>query len=147
MVAVTGAGRPAHGPPGEVDFGGRGEAHGAGRRRGLRRRSRLLRGLAPPTGQRDRGGARLGDVHDHAGAVGRPARSAAGGPRRPHRVADAAVSAGEQDERDFNALYERAAHGSVEHWNLPDADHTRAIRAHPDEYEERVAAFFDGALL
>ena len=57
------------------------------------------------------------------------------------------ISAGEQDERDFNVLYERAAHGSVEHWNLPDADHTRAIRAHPDEYEERVAAFFDGALL
>jgi hypothetical protein len=39
------------------------------------------------------------------------------------------------------------AHASVERWNLPDADHTRAIRAHPDEYEERAAAFFDDALL
>jgi hypothetical protein len=27
------------------------------------------------------------------------------------------------------------------------ADHTRAIRAHPDEYEERAAAFFDDTLL
>jgi uncharacterized protein len=29
------------------------------------------------------------------------------------------ISAGTEIERDFNVLYEQAAHGPVEHWNLP----------------------------
>ena len=57
------------------------------------------------------------------------------------------ISAGTDAERDFNVLYEAAAPGPVEHWNLPDAHHTDAIHDHADEYERRVAAFFDGALL
>jgi uncharacterized protein len=56
------------------------------------------------------------------------------------------ISAGEQVERDYNVLYERAASGPVEHWNLPSAQHTRAIREHPEEYERRVVSFFDAAL-
>ena len=56
------------------------------------------------------------------------------------------VSAGRAEERDFNLLYERAARGRVEHWNLPDAHHTRAIREHAVEYERRVVGFFDEAL-
>jgi uncharacterized protein len=56
------------------------------------------------------------------------------------------ISAGRAEERDFNVLYEDAAHGPVEHWNVPDAAHTHAIRTHADEYERRVAAFFDQAL-
>jgi hypothetical protein len=37
--------------------------------------------------------------------------------------------------------------GTVEHWNLPDAHHTHAIREHPQEYEQRVVGFFNEALL
>jgi len=74
------------------------------------------------------------------------------GPALEDRVARIAspvllISAGTDAERDFNVLYEAAAPGSVEHWNLPDAHHTDAIHDHADEYERRVAAFFDGALL
>jgi fermentation-respiration switch protein FrsA (DUF1100 family) len=50
-------------------------------------------------------------------------------------------------ERDFNELYERSAHGRVEHWNLPDAHHTHAIREDPADYERRVTSFFREALL
>jgi uncharacterized protein len=56
------------------------------------------------------------------------------------------ISAGTAIERDFNVLYERAATGPVEHWNLADAEHTRAIRQYPREYEQRVVSFLDAAL-
>jgi len=57
------------------------------------------------------------------------------------------ISAGTDVERDFNALYdEAAADGPVEHWNLPDAQHTDAIHQYPDDYERRVASFFDQTL-
>ncbi len=55
------------------------------------------------------------------------------------------ISAGQDDERNFNVLYDAAA-PSAEHWNLPDAQHTAAIREHAGEYEERVVGFFDDAL-
>jgi len=57
------------------------------------------------------------------------------------------VSAGIDDEREFNVLYDKAAPGTVEHWNLPDAQHTHAIRDHAQEYERRVVGFFNEALL
>jgi uncharacterized protein len=57
------------------------------------------------------------------------------------------ISAGSTVERDFNVLYERAAHGRVEHWNLPQAHHTDAIHEHRVRYERRVATFFEEALL
>jgi fermentation-respiration switch protein FrsA (DUF1100 family) len=56
------------------------------------------------------------------------------------------ISAGTDVERDFNVLYERASHGRAEHWNVPNAHHTAAIREEPRAYERRVVAFFDGAL-
>jgi hypothetical protein len=57
------------------------------------------------------------------------------------------ISAGTDVERDFNVLYDRAAAGGpVEHWNLPDASHTDAIHQHPDDYERRLASFFDQTL-
>jgi hypothetical protein len=56
------------------------------------------------------------------------------------------ISAGTADERNFNVLYDEAARGPVEHWNLPDAEHTHAIRSHAAAYERRVAAFFAAAL-
>jgi uncharacterized protein len=56
------------------------------------------------------------------------------------------ISAGTAEERDFSRLYERAARGRLEHWNLPDAQHTHAIRSHAVEYERRVGEFFDRSL-
>jgi uncharacterized protein len=56
------------------------------------------------------------------------------------------VSAGRDEEREFNELYERAANDRVEHWNLPSAHHTDAIHEYPREYEQRVVTFFDKAL-
>jgi uncharacterized protein len=56
------------------------------------------------------------------------------------------ISAGTAIERDFNVLYDQASRGPVEHWNLPDAHHTDAIRNRPADYERRVVAFFDQAL-
>jgi hypothetical protein len=57
------------------------------------------------------------------------------------------ISAGTDVERDFNVLYDDAATGPVQHWNLPGAQHTHAIREHPEEYERRVVGFFNAALL
>jgi len=57
------------------------------------------------------------------------------------------ISAGTDAERDFNVLYDEAATGPVEHWNLPGAQHTHAIREHPEEYERRVVGFFNAELL
>jgi hypothetical protein len=56
------------------------------------------------------------------------------------------ISAGTDIERDFNVRYDGLAGPSVEHWNLPTAQHTRAIHSHRAEYERRVAGFFDRAL-
>jgi hypothetical protein len=57
------------------------------------------------------------------------------------------VSGGRHEENDFNVKYDRAA-GSrpVEHWNLPEAGHTGAIRDAAPAYERRVTEFFDKAL-
>jgi hypothetical protein len=42
--------------------------------------------------------------------------------------------------------FANAARAPVEHWNLPEAKHTGAIRQRPAEYERRIVAFFDDAL-
>ena len=56
------------------------------------------------------------------------------------------ISAGATEEREFNVLYEKAARGRVEHWNLPEAHHTAAIREERAQYERRVVGFLDEAL-
>jgi len=56
------------------------------------------------------------------------------------------VSSGTDVERDFNELYRRAGSDRVTVWNLPDADHTRAIRQAPAVYERRVVGFLDREL-
>jgi uncharacterized protein len=56
------------------------------------------------------------------------------------------VSAGRDEEHDFNQLYERAANDRVEHWNLPEAHHTDAIHEYPRAYERRVVTFLDKEL-
>ncbi len=50
-------------------------------------------------------------------------------------------------ERDFNRIYLEAAREPVDFWDLPDVDHTAAIRERPDEYERRVIDLFDAALV
>ena len=50
-------------------------------------------------------------------------------------------------ERDFNRIYANAAREPVDLWDLPDVDHTAAIRQRPEEYERRVIGFFEDALL
>jgi uncharacterized protein len=57
------------------------------------------------------------------------------------------ISAGTDVEREFNVLYDKAARGPVEHWNLTDAHHTHAIHEHPGEYERRVVGLLNEALL
>ena len=49
-------------------------------------------------------------------------------------------------EVDFNRIYAEAAREPVEHWELPDVDHTAALRERPEEYERRVVGFLDRAL-
>ena len=44
-------------------------------------------------------------------------------------------------------MYAEAAREPVEFWGLPEGRHTAAIRERPEEYERRVIALFDGALL
>ena len=56
------------------------------------------------------------------------------------------ISAGRDVEREFNARYAAASHGRAEHWNLPAATHTRAIRSDRTAYERRVVRFLDSAL-
>jgi uncharacterized protein len=50
-------------------------------------------------------------------------------------------------ELEMNRFYAEAAREPVELWELPEVDHTAAIRERPDEYERRVVGFFDEALL
>ena len=50
-------------------------------------------------------------------------------------------------EIDFNRIYAEAAREPVELWELPEVDHTAAIRERPAEYERRVVGFLDAALL
>jgi pimeloyl-ACP methyl ester carboxylesterase len=56
------------------------------------------------------------------------------------------ISAGEADERNANLRYDAVAGAAVEHWNLPEADHTRAIRQEREAYEQRVVGFLNAAL-
>ena len=50
-------------------------------------------------------------------------------------------------ERDANRVYADAAREPVELWDLPDVNHSAAIRERRKEYERRVIGFFDDALL
>ncbi len=57
------------------------------------------------------------------------------------------ISAGTAEEQQFNELYMRArGEAPVEHWSLPGAQHTRAIRERPADYERRVVSFLDAEL-
>jgi pimeloyl-ACP methyl ester carboxylesterase len=57
------------------------------------------------------------------------------------------ISAGSGYERDLNRAYARSARWPSALWELPGAPHTGALKEQPAEYERRVVAFFDRALL
>jgi fermentation-respiration switch protein FrsA (DUF1100 family) len=54
---------------------------------------------------------------------------------------------GQGGEVQLNPEFYRAAGGPKTLWEIPDAGHTAGIRAQPAQYEQRVIAFFDQALL
>jgi uncharacterized protein len=58
-----------------------------------------------------------------------------------------AAGRGIPQERDLNRIYAEAAREPVKLWDLPDVNHTAAIRERPREYERRVVSFLDEALL
>jgi pimeloyl-ACP methyl ester carboxylesterase len=57
------------------------------------------------------------------------------------------ISSGRDYERDMNRSYAHRARGPVPLWELPAAPHTGGLSTHPREYDRRVTAFFDRALL
>jgi uncharacterized protein len=54
---------------------------------------------------------------------------------------------GQPVEEPANKAFYRAAPGPKEIWEVPGSGHMKGIEAQPDEYERRVVAFFDRALL
>ena len=54
---------------------------------------------------------------------------------------------GQPGEKVLGPTYAEAAGAAATWWEVPDARHTRAIDAAPEEYERRVIAFFDATLL
>jgi uncharacterized protein len=54
---------------------------------------------------------------------------------------------GQPVEKPANDAFYAAARGPKEIWEVPGSGHMKGIEAQPDEYERRVVAFFDRALL
>lgn len=52
-----------------------------------------------------------------------------------------------EEEAEYNAAFTEAADSRAELWTVPKAGHTQAMSLYPEEYESRVIAFFDSALL
>jgi dienelactone hydrolase len=52
-----------------------------------------------------------------------------------------------QGGEDLNPTYFDAADEPKTLWEIPEAGHTGGLETRPDEYEQRVVAFFDQALL
>jgi pimeloyl-ACP methyl ester carboxylesterase len=63
----------------------------------------------------------------------------------PRRVLLIAGNIGE--EKELMGLYLEVGGPSFEMWTIPEPKHVGAYDLHPEEYEERVIAFLDGALL
>ncbi len=57
------------------------------------------------------------------------------------------ISSGTSYERDANRVFYRAAGEPKTLWEMPTAAHTGGLAAYPKEYERRVVAFFDRALV
>jgi pimeloyl-ACP methyl ester carboxylesterase len=57
------------------------------------------------------------------------------------------ISADVGEERVLSRMYQQVGGETIQLWEIPEPDHVGAFDNHPDEYEERVIAFFDKALL
>jgi hypothetical protein len=89
---------------------------------------------------------------DRLGRVPQRRRSAACArrSRRSPRTATAVShlrSEGQAEEKELNPIYYEAAGEPKTLWEVEGAGHTGGIDADPDEYQRRVLAFFDQALL
>jgi hypothetical protein len=51
------------------------------------------------------------------------------------------------EETDLMARYKDLGGDSFEIWFIPEAKHVGGFDLHPEEYEQRVVAFFDESLL
>jgi fermentation-respiration switch protein FrsA (DUF1100 family) len=57
------------------------------------------------------------------------------------------ISAGTCYERDANRVFYRAAGEPKTLWEMPKAPHTGGLATYPKQYERRVVAFFERALI
>ena len=57
------------------------------------------------------------------------------------------IAAMVREETDLTGQYLQLGGPSFELWTIPETKHVGAYDLHPEEYEQRVVAFFDGALL
>ena len=57
------------------------------------------------------------------------------------------ASGREPNEVTYNTRFAAVAGDRAQLWIVPDVDHTGALAGHPDEYGQRVPAFFRNALL
>lgn len=57
------------------------------------------------------------------------------------------ISSGTAQEQEANRLYAEAGGSATYLWELPDAPHIGGLRTQPQEWERRVIAFLDAALL
>ena len=51
------------------------------------------------------------------------------------------------NQETLNPVYQRQIGSSAEIWAMDDVRHIKGLQTHPEEYERRVAGFFDDALL
>ena len=54
---------------------------------------------------------------------------------------------GQPEEKPANTAFYELARGPKEIWEVPGAEHMNGAQAQPREYERRIVAFFDRALL
>jgi len=90
---------------------------------------------------------RRSGMHDQA-LQGDAARSSARRPRRADRAPLFLIYAGQGvGGEELNPEYFEAASQPKTLWKIDEAGHVGGFEARPEEYEQRVIAFFDRALL
>jgi hypothetical protein len=57
------------------------------------------------------------------------------------------IGASVVEELDLMARYKELGGESFDIWFIPEAKHVGSYDLHPEEYEQRVVAFFDASLL
>jgi hypothetical protein len=57
------------------------------------------------------------------------------------------IAANTGEEKELMGLYADTGGPSFQMWTIPEPKHVGAYDLHPEEYEQRVIAFFDDTLL